>query len=123
MVYASVNGSSICEGNVLIRYPRPGPIYRLTFFGAPRVFISTHQLVDEVFDEERFSKMVAGSLNEIRNGVHDGLFTAHYPGEENWAMAHRVLVPAFGPLSIRDMFDGQYVLAFNQIRHDCLMCY
>lgn len=51
--------------------------------------------------------MVAGGLKEIRNGIHDGLFTANYPGEENWAVAHRVLVPAFGPLSIRGMFDGK----------------
>lgn len=78
----------------------------MAFFGAPRVFISSQQLVDEVFDEERFTKVVSGGLNEIRNGVHDGLFTANYPGEENWAVAHRVLVPAFGPLSIRGMFDG-----------------
>lgn len=70
------------------------------------MFISSQQLVDEVFDEERFAKVVSGGLNEIRNGVHDGLFTANYPGEENWAVAHRVLVPAFGPLSIRGMFDG-----------------
>jgi cytochrome P450/NADPH-cytochrome P450 reductase len=49
---------------------------------------------------------VTAGLNQIRNGVHDGLFTANYPGEENWAVAHRVLVPAFGPLNIRGMFDG-----------------
>lgn len=87
-----------------------GPIYRLTTFGVSRVFISSHELVDEVFDEERFSKTIAGGLIEIRNGVHDGLFTANYPGEENWAVAHRVLVPAFGPLSIRGMFDGKCIL-------------
>lgn len=50
--------------------------------------------------------MVSAGLAEIRNGVNDGLFTANYPGEENWAIAHRVLVPAFGPLMIRGMFDG-----------------
>lgn len=84
-----------------------GPIFRLTTYGKSRVFISSHELVDEVCDEERFTKAVRGSLEEIRNGVHDGLFTAHYPGEENWAIAHRILVPAFGPLSIRGMFDGE----------------
>jgi cytochrome P450/NADPH-cytochrome P450 reductase len=51
--------------------------------------------------------MVSAGLAEIRNGIHDGLFTAHYPGEENWAIAHRILVPAFGPLMIRGMFDGR----------------
>ncbi|KAJ5594210.1 Bifunctional cytochrome NADPH reductase [Penicillium hispanicum] len=85
-----------------------GPIFRLTTFGRPRVFISTHELVDEVCDEERFTKEVSGGLQQIRNGTHDGLFTANYPGEENWAIAHRVLVPAFGPLMIRGMFDEMY---------------
>lgn len=83
-----------------------GPIFRLTTYGRSRVFVSSHELVNEVCDEERFSKMVSGGLQEIRNGVNDGLFTANYPGEENWAIAHRVLVPAFGPLMIRGMFDG-----------------
>ncbi|KAJ5725977.1 Oxidoreductase FAD/NAD(P)-binding [Penicillium malachiteum] len=88
-----------------------GPIYRLTTFGQSRVLVSSHELVDEVCNEERFSKKVAGGLKEIRNGVHDGLFTANWPGEENWAVAHRVLVPAFGPLAIRGMFDEMYDIA------------
>lgn len=87
-----------------------GPIYRLVTFGKSRVLISSHDLADEVFNEERFRKAVFGGLREIRNGVHDGLFTADYPGEENWAIAHRILVPAFGPLSIRGMFDGEHPL-------------
>lgn len=58
-------------------------------------------------NEERFGKIVTQGLKEIRNGTHDGLFTANYPGEENWAIAHRILVPAFGPLMIRGMFDGK----------------
>ncbi|KKA18357.1 Fatty acid hydroxylase [Rasamsonia emersonii CBS 393.64] len=88
-----------------------GPIYRLVTFGKSRVLISSHDLADEVFNEERFRKAVFGGLREIRNGVHDGLFTADYPGEENWAIAHRILVPAFGPLSIRGMFDEMYDIA------------
>ncbi|KAJ5566005.1 hypothetical protein N7535_007643 [Penicillium sp. DV-2018c] len=88
-----------------------GPIYRLTTFGKARVFVNSHELVDEVCDEERFTKIVSAGLLEIRNGVHDGLFTANYPSEENWAIAHRVLVPAFGPLMIRGMFDEMYDIA------------
>lgn len=53
---------------------------------------------------------MAGPLEQIRNGVHDGLFTA-YPGEPNWGVAHRTLVPAFGPLGIKDMFDEMYDIA------------
>ena len=47
---------------------------------------------------------------QTRNGLHDGLFTA-YPGEANWGIAHRILMPAFGPLSIRSMFDDMHDLA------------
>ena len=49
---------------------------------------------------------------QVRNGIGDGLFTAHN-FEENWALAHRILMPAFGPLPIRDMFDGIPPWGFN----------
>ncbi|KAH7346150.1 P450 family fatty acid hydroxylase [Rhexocercosporidium sp. MPI-PUGE-AT-0058] len=87
-----------------------GPIFKATLGGCEKVFISTHELLDEVCDEKRFTKMVFGSLEQIRNGIHDGLFTA-YPGEHNWEVAHRVLMPAFGPLSIRSMFDEMQDIA------------
>ena len=74
------------------------------------MFIANHELLNEVCDEKRFEKKVSGGLEEIRNGVHDGLFTA-YPGEHNWGVAHRVLMPAFGPLSIRGMFDEMHDIA------------
>ena len=54
--------------------------------------IANQALMDEVCDEKRFTKIVAGPLKEIRNGVEDGLFTAHQ-GEHNWDVAHRVLMP------------------------------
>lgn len=78
--------------------------------GTEKLFISSHELLNEVCDEKRFTKIVTGGLNEIRNGVKDGLFTAHY-GEHNWEIAHRVLMPAFGPLSIRTMFDEMQDIA------------
>ncbi|PYH98277.1 cytochrome P450 [Aspergillus ellipticus CBS 707.79] len=85
-----------------------GPIFRLTTFGQSKLLISSHELVDEICDGERFAKAVDSGLNEVRNLTHDGLFTARYPGEENWLLAHRILLPAFGPLAIRDMFDEMY---------------
>lgn len=66
--------------------------------------------MNEICDEKRFTKKVSGALNEIRNAVEDGLFTAHF-GEHNWEIAHRTLVPAFGPLSIREMFDEMHDIA------------
>lgn len=71
----------------------------------PKIFIGSHELLNEVCDEKRFTKAVQGGLANIRNGVHDGLFTAR-DGEHNWGVAHRILMPAFGPLSIRTMYDG-----------------
>lgn len=81
-----------------------GEIYSFSLLGKRRVVISSVALMNEVSNEQRFSKMVTAGLNEVRNGTHDGLFTAHN-GEHNWEVAHRVLVPAFGPLNIRSMFD------------------
>ncbi|PLB37486.1 bifunctional cytochrome P450/NADPH--P450 reductase [Aspergillus candidus] len=87
-----------------------GEIYRLRFPGRSVVVVSTHALVDETCDEKRFKKSVNSALLHIRDGVHDGLFTAKM-GEVNWEVAHRVLMPAFGPLSIRGMFDEMHDVA------------
>jgi cytochrome P450/NADPH-cytochrome P450 reductase len=66
--------------------------------------------VHEVCDEKRFRKPVKGALNQVRNGVHDGLFTAR-EDEPNWGIAHRILMPAFGPASIQGMFDEMHEIA------------
>ncbi|KAI3332740.1 bifunctional P-450:NADPH-P450 reductase [Ustulina deusta] len=88
-----------------------GEIYRLYLPGGRSiVFANSHRLINELCDEKRFAKKPNGVLEEIRNGVHDGLFTAQ-PGEEAWGIAHRVLMPAFGPLSIRGMFDEMHDVA------------
>jgi hypothetical protein len=50
-----------CPGSIFPVSPAncsQGPIYRLTTFGWSRVFVSTHELVDEVCNEERFTKVV-----------------------------------------------------------------
>lgn len=47
-----------------------------------------------------------GGLFEVRNLTHDGLFTASL-GEENWGIAHRVLMPVFNGITIKNMFDGK----------------
>ncbi|KAK0637841.1 Bifunctional cytochrome P450/NADPH--P450 reductase [Lasiodiplodia hormozganensis] len=56
-------------------------------------------------------KKVTAALQQVRNGTHDGLFTAYGPQEKNWGIAHRVLISAFGPISIRGMFDEMYDIA------------
>ncbi|TKA42788.1 hypothetical protein B0A54_07004 [Friedmanniomyces endolithicus] len=79
-------------------------VFSLTLFGKKRIFISSQKLMEEICDEKRFGKLVSAALGELRNGIHDGLFTAQND-EENWGLAHRILVPAFGPLNITGMFD------------------
>lgn len=81
-----------------------GEIFSLTTFGSTRYILCSERLVREACNEDVFCKGVAVSLQQVRNGVGDGLFTA-YHGEHNWEVAHRTLVPAFGPLPIKDMWD------------------
>lgn len=83
-----------------------GPVFSLQLGGGPkRVFINSVELLEEVCDEKRFGKIVTGALEQLRSGVGAGLFTAH-TDEKEWGIAHRILMPAFGPLAIREMFDG-----------------
>lgn len=62
-------------------------------------------MLNELCDERRFQKKVHQNLNELRDAIHDGLFTAHND-EPNWGIAHRTLVPAFGPLNVAGMFES-----------------
>lgn len=79
--------------------------------GRSVVVVSSYDLVNEVCNEKRFKKDIRGVLEQVRQGVNDGLFTARGAEEPNWGIAHRVLVPAFGPLPIDDMFDDMHDIA------------
>jgi cytochrome P450/NADPH-cytochrome P450 reductase len=88
-----------------------GEIFRLEIPGRPRVsFVSSQRLVDELCDEARYDKRVHAPLHEIRAFAGDGLFTARTE-EESWGRAHRILMPAFSPLALKDMFDGMVDIA------------
>ncbi|KAH6996594.1 cytochrome P450 [Ilyonectria sp. MPI-CAGE-AT-0026] len=87
-----------------------GPIYRVQLGSNSPIFVSSNALVSEICDEKRFHKTLKTVLGVVREGVHDGLFTA-YDDEPNWGKAHRILVPAFGPLSIRGMFGDMHDIA------------
>ncbi|KAL4925712.1 bifunctional cytochrome P450/NADPH--P450 reductase [Aspergillus undulatus] len=81
-----------------------GDIYRLRFPGSKTmVLLGSQELINEACDESRFCKSINSELGEVRHLVNDGLFTAK-DGEENWGIAHRILLPAFGPVAIREMF-------------------
>ncbi|CAM1511159.1 Fc.00g086720.m01.CDS01 [Cosmosporella sp. VM-42] len=89
-----------------------GPIFRLHLGSKPVVFVGNHEFVNEICDEKRFHKTLKSVLGVVREAVHDGLFTAH-DDEPNWGKAHRVLIPAFGPLPIRGMFDEMHDIAIQ----------
>ncbi|RKL19585.1 Bifunctional cytochrome P450/NADPH--P450 reductase [Fusarium proliferatum] len=87
-----------------------GPIFSLTFGGRPESYITTSELTEELCDETRFCKMVTGGIDKLKPAVGDGLFTADH-GNHTWEIAHRILMPVFGPLNIRKMFDGMKDIA------------
>ncbi|GJE90374.1 bifunctional P-450/NADPH-P450 reductase [Phanerochaete sordida] len=81
-----------------------GEIYTLNMLGSKVVVVCSQELLHEVSDEKRFRKIPRAALDQVRNAVGDGLFTAH--GEEpNWHIAHRILMPAFSTMNTRNMFD------------------
>lgn len=99
-----------------------GPIFQVNL-GGPRIMVGNQELANEVFDQDRFKKIPRGALVEIRALTGDGLFTA-FLEEPNWGKAHRLLIPAFGPLGLRKLFDGmldigsQMVLKWDRLGPD-----
>ena len=87
-----------------------GPIYKLELPSGNMIIVSSQELVDELCDERRFEKALHPPLLETRDLVADALFTAE-TGEENWGIAHRILMPAFGPSALRSMFSGMFDIA------------
>ncbi|MFJ7206682.1 cytochrome P450 [Streptomyces sp. NPDC098789] len=87
-----------------------GGIFALTVGGERQVFVSRHELVAEMCADPRWSKSVHAALEEVRDFAGDGLFTA-YGDEPNWAVAHRLLMPAFGPGAMRDCFPAMLDIA------------
>ena len=87
-----------------------GPIYKLKLGGRERIAIANHELFAEVCDETRFYKHAGLGLDNLNKtpGASDarGLFTSPSEKDPDWEQAHRILIPAFGPLAIRNMFGG-----------------
>ncbi|HEY1100529.1 MAG TPA: cytochrome P450, partial [Myxococcota bacterium] len=87
-----------------------GAIFRITLPGQDMVLVNDVALATEAADEARFEKIVHSVLRHLRDLAGDALFTAHNH-EPNWAKAHRVLMPAFGPGAMRDTFDSMLDIA------------
>src|SRR5690606_14703642 len=89
---------------------RYGSFFKLEIFRRQVYIASSQELVNELCDETRFDKKVHLPLEELRALGGDGLFTAHND-EPNWAKAHRLLMPAFGPIGVRSMFPQMLDIA------------
>ncbi|CAN8095452.1 unnamed protein product [Discula destructiva] len=83
-----------------------GPISKLRLQGVDNIFVSGHELANELCTRKDFIKHPTGAVRGLREVMAEGLFTAYHV-EWFWGPAHRILVPAFGPLSIKNMFPGE----------------
>jgi cytochrome P450/NADPH-cytochrome P450 reductase len=92
-----------------------GPIFRLNSGPLSLTVLSGQELVDEVCDETRFEKKLHRPLQTLRDLGGDGLFTA-YNDEPNWTKAHRLLMPAFGPIGVRSMFGRMEDIAEQMLQ-------
>ncbi|KAI9067866.1 fatty acid hydroxylase [Trametes sanguinea] len=91
-----------------------GEIYKLNLITRQSIIVASYELLNELCNEKRFQKTVVGALEQIRNGMGDALFSA-YPGEENWGIAHRLLMPAFSTAKVRDMFPDMVDIASQML--------
>ncbi|KAF7294065.1 Fatty acid hydroxylase [Mycena kentingensis (nom. inval.)] len=103
-----------------------GEIFQLQIIDRRFAVVCSHELVNEVSDEKRFQKRVGGGLSQVRNLVGDALFTAQ-PEEPNWGIAHRLLMPAFGTLAVKNMMEemrdiaSQLLLKWERFGPDALI--
>ncbi|MFE2456733.1 bifunctional cytochrome P450/NADPH--P450 reductase [Streptomyces sp. NPDC059402] len=87
-----------------------GGVFALSIGGKRQIFASQQALVAEMCSSPLWSKAVHESLAELRVAVGDGLFTA-YNEEPNWGRAHRLLMPAFGAMAMKDYFPQMLDIA------------
>lgn len=91
-----------------------GPIFKLKAFGIERIVVADAAILEEVCDEKRFWKGPSDALLLLAGNQANpryGLFAAPTEEQMDWQVAHRVLVPAFGPLAIEKMFPEMYDMA------------
>lgn len=93
-----------------------GPIIQLGVNGRKLLVLSNYEMINPVLDDDKYEKGLSAALRELRAFLGDALFTA-YPPEPHWHKAHRILMPVFGPLAVRKMFDQQLDIASQLILH------
>ncbi|KAK4500050.1 hypothetical protein PRZ48_008236 [Zasmidium cellare] len=92
------------------------PIYQLDLnMPLPRVFVGSRELVNEMADDSRFVKFTHRLHQEMRAVFGDGLFSAESTSLA-WWKAHRLLVPAFGPVGLSKMFEDMQDISAQLIQ-------
>ncbi|KAL7941946.1 cytochrome P450 [Trichoderma barbatum] len=87
------------------------PIFKMDLgMTYPRVFVGSRELVNEMADDSRFIKFTHRLHQEMRAVFGDGLFSAESTSKA-WGKAHRLLVPALGPIGLSRMFDDMQDIA------------
>ncbi len=89
-----------------------GPIYELKLLNKKLVVISGNELIDELCDEKRFHKIVAGPVEKLRVLAGDGLFTAHNH-EPNWQKAHNILLPGMSMMAMKGYYPRMLEIAWK----------
>lgn len=92
-----------------------GPIYKVTLYGQVFVVVNSVRLLEELSDETRFHKVLSPGLESIKTGKASGLLGSRSEDDPDWSQAHRILMPAFGPLAITNMFDEMYAIAMQLV--------
>ena len=85
--------------------------------GVEVIVISNVQMLHKLCNETRFCKLVPEGLARVKRPGPSGLITAQQ-NDPDWGHAYRILMPAFGPLPIADMFDGMSVRSFQRSSRD-----
>ncbi|CCG80735.1 Bifunctional P-450:NADPH-P450 reductase [Taphrina deformans PYCC 5710] len=92
-----------------------GNIFTLTVITTKFTILSSQEFVNAMLSDPKTRKVNSQFLEELRIAAEDGLFTAHFD-EPNWAMAHRILIPAFGAMSVRGMYDQMIDISSSMIQ-------
>lgn len=84
----------------------PGPICKLRLGGEDKLFVTGYELANELCSRQDFVKFPAGAVAKLKDVMTEGMFTADHD-DWFWDPAHRILVPALGPMAIKNMFPGE----------------
>lgn len=90
-----------------------GPICKLRFGGEDQVFVTGYELANELCSRRDFVKLPAGAIANLKAVTSEGIFTADHD-DWFWGPAHRIFVPALGPMAIKKMFPGQPLARFSE---------